>query len=83
MHPTMIAMVAAEREIAIARAALRRTYDDVASAPQLFGTPPLTHSSRGVGPTQALASMRAALTRLVSRPIFSPRTTAGREVCCA
>ena len=38
MHPTLIAMVAVEREIAVARAALRRTYDDVTSAPQLLGT---------------------------------------------
>ena len=83
MHPTLIAMVAAEREIAIARAALRRSDDEVASAPQLFGTAPLTHRSRGVGATLALAPMKAALTRLVSRLIVSPRTTAGREVCCA
>jgi len=84
MHPTLIAMVAAEREVDIARAANGRSYVDIASSPHLRGTTPLTHASRRRGPTHALEAAKTALAQLVSRPIASQhRGTAGREVCCA
>ena len=83
MHPTLNAMVAAEREVDIARTAQRRGRLDVASPLHLSGTAPLTHDSRGGGPTKALGFVKTALAGFVSRPIASPRTTAGREMCCA
>ena len=84
MHPTLTAMVAAERAADIARAMERHGYVDIASPPRLSGTAPLTHASRRIGPTHALAAAKTTLTQLVSRPsAASLRRAAGREVCCA
>lgn len=84
MHPTLFAMVAAERAVDIARAAERCGYVDIASPPHPRSTAPLTHASRRIGPTQALAAAKTALAQLVSRPIASTsRGTSGSDICCA
>jgi hypothetical protein len=84
MHPTLFAMVAAERAVDIARAMERRGYVDIAPPPHLRGTAPLTHAPRRIGPTRALAAAKTALARLVPRPIAAPRRgTSGSDVCCA
>jgi hypothetical protein len=75
MHPTLMAMLSAEREVDIARAAKRRSHANPA---------PLARPSRSIEPTRARAAAKTALAHLVSRPVAAPRTgTAGPEVCCA
>ena len=79
MHPTLNAMVAAEREVDIARAAERRGRVAFASLPHQSVTKP-----RVIGAAHALVSAKTALAQLVSRLIASQRRgTDGPEVCCA
>jgi hypothetical protein len=78
MHPTLNAMVAAEREVDIARAVERRSYVALASLPHQPVTAPQV-----IGAAQVLVAAKTALAELVSRLVASRhRGTAGREVCC-
>lgn len=84
MHPTLIAMVAAEREVDIARAAERRSHIDHPSWLHVRSAQRFSRAPRGIGPTQVLAAARTALAQLISRPSAPQRRgAAGREVCCA
>lgn len=83
MHPTLIAMVAAEREADIARSSERRRHTGIASLGLPCRVAPLPSAPRRKGAVNALAATKTALARLVSPSIASQRgDTAGPEVCC-
>ena len=84
MHPTLNAMVAAEREVHIARAAERRSNLETTSSGYFRRTAPLLHLAWSIGHMHALVAVKSAFAQQLSRPMASRRGgAADPEVCCA
>jgi hypothetical protein len=84
MHPTLIAMVAAEREVATVRGLEQRRLTADARVSTPGDTRRFLRRFRGTRPTGALAGVTAAVAQLVSRrPVTQRGATAAPDVCCA